>query len=523
MKNVNIVLKGLPKSKYGYLKLSVRQNGKTTINSLDIKVLKKDFNIKTQRIRSSANEKDLDNKSVKEINDFLNDKILQYSNNPFSLSKIKCICQFMKIVIGETENIGTKEKYSNILRLFQCFIKEEYSKEDLEFDLINSSVIINFYKYLRKDKIVFKRIAIHNTRNTANYKIKALKSFFSKIEDRGIYKFYIDPFKPLKLKFDDTKKDFLSLDEFNKFLTHKPREFRSNTKRAPILYELEDIQESFIFSCLAQGLRVSDILTLRLNDFVIEQIDTSIETLNIFIYKKMFKTKKNVVVYLNSVSAKFIEKQLIKLINKFLPDYKTTNSYIYYIKDIEEREQLFNESHDFFLKSLLDGSFNTEPYKIARKKLDMRIDSAVEFVFRDTISIIKELQEYSELKTLFLFPFLSNDKFKNVGDNNDFGFIDEKQYLELIGKRGYVNNLLKQLFIQAGINKDYLTFHSARHTYTTLLLDNEELNINIYDLQKSLGHHSILSTQNYIRNFNTNKLKNINLSITNRLKIYDRE
>ena len=237
----------------------------------------------------------------------------------------------------------------------------------------------------------------------------------------------------------------------------------------------------------------------------------------------MFKTKKNVVVYLNSVSAKFIEKQLIKLINKFLPDYKTTNSYIYYIKDIEEREQLFNESHDFFLKSLLDGSFNTEPYKIARKKLDMRIDSAVEFVFRDTISIIKELQEYSELKTLFLFPFLSNDKFKNVGDNNDFGFIDEKQYLELIGKRGYVNNLLKQLFIQAGINKDYLTFHSARHTYTTLLLDNEELNINIYDLQKSLGHHSILSTQNYIRNFNTNKLKNINLSITNRLKIYDRE
>lgn len=74
MKNVNIVLKGTPGSKYGYLKLSVRQNGKTTIHSLNIKVLKKDFNEKTQRIRSSAKSKDLDNRTFEEINNTLEKK-----------------------------------------------------------------------------------------------------------------------------------------------------------------------------------------------------------------------------------------------------------------------------------------------------------------------------------------------------------------------------------------------------------------------------------------------------------------
>ena len=117
MKNINIVLKGQPKSKYGYLKLAERQNGKTIIKSLNIKVLIIDFNTKTQRIKSYAKPKDLDNITADEINEILDSKIHDYSNKPFPKSKIKCICHFMKIVIEETGNIGTKEKYQNILTM----------------------------------------------------------------------------------------------------------------------------------------------------------------------------------------------------------------------------------------------------------------------------------------------------------------------------------------------------------------------------------------------------------------------
>lgn len=523
MKNVNIVLKGLPDSKYGYLKLAVRKNGKTKIYSLGIKVLKKDFNTKTQRIRSSAKEKDLDNRTADDLNDFLDNKLLEYSNNPFSLSKVKCICQFIQIVINETENIGTKEKYENILRLFKSFINEEYNKEDLEFEIIDSSVIINFYKFLRKDKVINKRISKHNSRNTANYKIKSFKSFFSKLQDRGIYKYYFDPFKPLKLTFDDTKKDFLTLEEFNKFILFVPREFRSNTKRAPILYDLVDIQESFIFSCLSQGLRISDILTLRINDFVVEQIDGSLNRdYSLYIHKKMFKTKKNVIIYLNSISAKYIEKQIVRILSS-LPEYKEEKALVHYLKDIDERNFLYKESHNLFLSSLLDGSNGTNEYKLKRKKIDQAIEFISESVFKGTISFLKELNSLDGIKTLFLFPFLNNDKFKNIDGSNDFSTIDENQYLEFVGKRSYINNLLKKIFAQSEINKDLLSFHSARHTYTTLVLDNEGIPISIYDLQKSLGHNSIISTQSYIRSFNTAKLKNINQGITARLKMYDDE
>lgn len=524
MKNINIVLKGLPDSKFGYLKLSVRQNRKTIIQSLDIKVLKKDFNVKTQRIRSSAKEKDLDNRTFQEINDFLDQKIIEYSNNPFSISKIKCLGQFIKIVINETENIGTKEKYENILRLFQHFIKEEYNKDDLEFEKIDSSVIISFYQYLRKDKIINKRKAKYNTRNTANYKIKTFKAFFSKLQDRGIYKYYIDPFKPLKLKFDDTKKDFLTLEEFNKFVLFNPKEFRSNTLRAPIQYNLEDIQESFIFSCLSQGLRISDIITLRVNDFVVEQLNSDLgRDYTLYIHKKMFKTKKNVVIYLNNISTKYIERQVFRLVNDYLPEYKEEKIFPYYIKDIKERNEAHAESHKFFIQSLIDASVGTNQYKELRKKLDFKIEMLNNRVHNNTISIIKELNNNVKTKTLFIFPFLNNNNFKNINENNDFSSINKNQYLEFVGKRSYINNLLKKIFIQAQINKDYLSFHSARHTYTTLILENNDVPINLYDLQQSLGHHSILSTEKYIRNFNVSKLKNINNGIISRLKLYDDE
>ena len=56
MNGVNILLKGRHKDNYGYLKISVRKNNKTYVKSLKIKVLKSDFNPKTQRIRKSCTE-----------------------------------------------------------------------------------------------------------------------------------------------------------------------------------------------------------------------------------------------------------------------------------------------------------------------------------------------------------------------------------------------------------------------------------------------------------------------------------
>ena len=520
MKNVRIVYKGASESKSGYLKLSVRQDGKTTIQSLDIRVLKKDFNRNTQRIRSSANEKDLDGKTYQEVNEELDKIIYEYSNKPLPHRKIKFICQFIKIVIDETENIGTKEKYENILRLFQNFLKTEYGKNELEIEKINSSVIIKFYQYLRRDKVINNRKSKRNTRSTASYKIKSLKSFFSKLEERSIYKFQVDPFKPLKLKFDDTKKDYLTLEEFNKFLLFEPREFRSNTKRAPILYELQDIKECFVFACLAQGIRISDILTLRINDFEFEHLDYGKELDTLYIHKKMFKTKKNVIIHLNHISIKFIEKQIIRIIETYKPEL--VEEYLSdFLEYINERNKYEKQGHSIFIQSLIDGSFGTEKYEELKENNNKKILAYSNSVYHKMIDIFRVLNNDLETKTLFIFPFLNNENFENINSENDFGSISKSQYLEYVGKRSYINNLLKKIFKQADINKDYLSFHSARHTYTTLILDNDEVPVNMFDLQKSLGHNSLLSTEKYIRSFNVSKLKNINNGIISRLNLYD--
>lgn len=521
MKNINIVLKGQPKSKYGYLKLAERQNGKTVIKSLNIKVLIKDFNTKTQRIKSSAKPKDLDNRTADEINEILDSKIHDYTNKPFPKSKIKCICHFMKIVIEETGNIGTKEKYQNILNIFQQFIKDNYSKEDLEFEKIDSSVIINFYKYLRTDKVINKRKSKANTTNTANYKMKSFKSFFSKLEDRDIYKYSIDPFT-IKFRFEDTKKDFLTIDELNKFLRLEPEEYRSNTLRAPISYELKDIQESFIFSCLSQGLRISDILTLRLNDFEVSALSTdSTYEYSIYINKKMFKTKLNVVVSLDSISLLYIEKQIIRIIEDYIPEYKKSSAYVYFIGFIKKRKGLFvaiDESYKDLHKMYMPES---DQYKSQKEELMKLLSDCFNHLNKYTAEILNDLIKMENIRTIFIFPFLNNNSFKNIDNKNDFSLISKQQYLEMVGKRAYINNLLKKLFVQAGIDKTNLSFHSARHTYTTLILDNAEIPMNMHDLQKSLGHNSVISTEKYINSFNTSNLKKMNHGLTSRLKLFD--
>lgn len=59
----------------------------------------------------------------------------------------------------------------------------------------------------------------------------------------------------------------------------------------------------------------------------------------------------------------------------------------------------------------------------------------------------------------------------------------------------HVNNVLAKLITMAGIEK-HITFHDARRTFATLLLQN---NCGIYEVSKFLGHKSVLITQRYLK------------------------
>lgn len=83
----------------------------------------------------------------------------------------------------------------------------------------------------------------------------------------------------------------------------------------------------------------------------------------------------------------------------------------------------------------------------------------------------------------YIFPFLNNEKVVN----------------EIIvgNKLAYINKYLKEVAKYCGIFKK-LSTHVARHTYTDLAL--EASNGNIYQVQMSLGHSSVKTTEIYSRN-----------------------
>lgn len=68
-------------------------------------------------------------------------------------------------------------------------------------------------------------------------------------------------------------------------------------------------------------------------------------------------------------------------------------------------------------------------------------------------------------------------------------------YIYHLPSDSYANVVIKKWMIRSGINK-YITFHTARHTYATMLIT---LGADIYTVSKLLGHSQIKTTQVYAK------------------------
>ncbi len=563
------------------------------LDSLKIKIPVKYWNAQKMKISKELPDKYLKQgcDTVEKLNKWLSEQLEEFIkvNGDFSFipSDEKTINDWIDTIIKRTVNVGTRMRYKNIKNLVEQF-QEYYTKEKLK--KLPSKIV--YFKSLDVNWIeAFKvwLITVNgNEKNSSNFKVKALAGMIRKAHNERWYRYMFFPFNGVKHQFEETSVEILNFEELKRFIstplievsrrrgTKTPKEILWKTpvaeniklrnsrykKREEGHHTLDDIRNYWLFQLFTQGIRVSDLITLRWNDFT--QSDEGLR-----IKKKMFKTKKYVDILVTDRQTEIIEKYIFRykelftdesvILEKLIKDDSFANVESYYIEEEPERDKnetvlklsesylsdcyhsdlngngyYFGYSDIENLKSKVDGwdSDGTEgdDFETLTKWVDEQVkNSRLEIKrrrFNLICSMIRRLSAHRQFKTEFVFNLMRNKyfdgsytgrgkDFTKVGENNDFGYISEDQYRVFQSARTLYNNLLKIVAFQCDIKKN-LTSHIARHSYTSLMID-LGVNIDLFDIMTSLGHKHITTTQGYVQRFSNKKIDKLNTVISNAL------
>ena len=128
-------------------------------------------------------------------------------------------------------------------------LKKYCKKKEITFNDITYNFLLNYESYLRT--------VLKNKTNTVNKDMKFHRKLFNEAIRQDTIPYEINPFRKYQLKLEKTNRDYLTEAELSKFESFP-------TSPGGIL-ELH--KNMFIFASYAGGLRISDILKMKWNDF----------------------------------------------------------------------------------------------------------------------------------------------------------------------------------------------------------------------------------------------------------------
>lgn len=552
--------------------------------------------------------------SVKDLNDFLQERLNTYIKTNGKINFVseerKTLNDWFTTIINRQLNQGTKMRYQNVFNLLLLF-QRWYTineKKQIESDIIymkdiDLNYLLSFKNWLRSEPNENERRK-KNKNNSTNFKLKCLKSILNKAHSERYYAFIVNPFDHISFTFQEQNYEILSLEELNRLIEINLTEVYRRTipkqdgtslwgkdieggveernkrnKRYKAKHTLNDIRNYFLFQLLSQGIRVSDLVTLRWDNF---HFNDEVLRIN----KVMVKTRKSISILVNDKMTSLISHYIIRY-KDFFPD--EINKLVSINADISREFSLYNRKssvirpqdenwrHFFHIMEDNNIEFGTNTNNQRGLLVDFdTINKLFEFLmeqhsdgtlyqilndgkpYRRLIDgpiqigkLIKSLNnwhkenlernesrfssEYSNLKKqrheLVINLIRSINTIEDIRtdfvfslldnkdfkniDNDDFSELSEYQYRKFQSVRCYYNKLLKLVATQAKINKR-LTSHLSRHSYASLMMDIGE-NVNLYDLMTSLGHRHLSTTQIYIQRMSNTKIDKLNLVISDKL------
>lgn len=523
----------------------------------------------------------------------------------------KTLNDYFEIQINRQLNQGTKLRYKNLYNLLIQFqkwysvnIQKRVESPKVYFTNFTVDYIIEFQKWLLREP-ENGEFRGRNSLNSCNYKLKGIKSIINKSHSEGYYTFVINPFDHFKFKFKNEKLEVLTLDELKKIIstnfievlrrtgtgtegqklwgkeiTEGVEERNRKNKRYVCKHTLNDIRNYFIFQLTCQGIRVSDLVTLRWTHFKREDLDIRIQ-------KIMVKTGKEVSILVNEKMTSILSKYIVRYENEFpeiTSEIKTVNQEIIELDKFSQEGYIFQS--DEVHSSLILKVFPNETERIVSnngrvfyqfKREDLNSIRNYLKVCEDDGSLLEVLEIEIPKKIKVNKEFLSMIRKQTMNEIRGW-FLQEIEksnesiFSQMEGLRDHrhnlVSTLVENLSLHENLNEDFvfdflknedfkdivnddfsrlseyqyrkfqsvrtyynkllkiigtqsgvnkkITSHLSRHSYTSLMLDLGE-NVNLFDLMTSLGHKHLSTTQSYIQKLSNKKMDKLNLVISDNL------
>ena len=370
--------------------------------------------------------------------------------------------------------IGSYKSHKTSYLHLMNFLKEQ-KKSDLLFSELTTFLIRDFETYLKGKGNI--------STNTCIKYLKTTKNVFKKGIEHLVYSTNIDPFLRINKKKSKTNTDPLTRTEIELFFNTKIDE------EDPLFH----IKNYFLFQIFSQGIRVSDLMTLRWGNLVSGKI--------VFF---QYKTKKPHSIPLNEII-------LLRLVDYFPNGRSILNTKFNFTIDGINYNMTYLEIDKYYENISKESISKYISIEKVMKGIIPEIDEKVEKLLQSWLEVLNEKKNLIKIKLMieitqyslnnprkFVFPILDDKIFDDVDFKGDSHFLSKFQYNQMSSKTTIYNKQLKKLQERCGIKKN-LTSHLSRHSYTGLMI--EITNKDIYTISKSLGHSNISTTENYVSNF----------------------